>query len=100
MSIASVEQLVGLPGAGMAPALPARQELPGLRKAAIFLAQLTKEEAGALLSKFKPREVESLEKETKPPRRFSDASLLGAMEAAGKDLDDGRASRKAAARSA
>ena len=34
------------------------------------------------------RTVESLEKETKPPRRYSDASLLGAMEAAGKDLDD------------
>jgi len=34
------------------------------------------------------REVESLEKETKPPRRFSDASLLGAMETAGKLLDD------------
>jgi len=29
-----------------------------------------------------------LDKETQPPRRFSDASLLGAMEAAGKDLDD------------
>ena len=34
------------------------------------------------------REVASAEKETKPPRRYSDASLLGAMEAAGKDLDD------------
>jgi DNA topoisomerase-3 len=32
--------------------------------------------------------VESLEKETKPPRRYSDASLLGAMEAAGKLVDD------------
>ena len=31
------------------------------------------------------RTVESLEKETKPPRRYSDASLLGAMETAGKD---------------
>ena len=30
----------------------------------------------------------SLEKETKPPRRYSDASLLGAMEAAGKLVDD------------
>ena len=28
------------------------------------------------------------EKETKPPRRYSDASLLGAMEAAGKLVDD------------
>jgi DNA topoisomerase III len=34
------------------------------------------------------REVAAAEKETKPPRRYSDASLLGAMEAAGKDLDD------------
>ncbi|HWN66816.1 MAG TPA: DNA topoisomerase 3, partial [Haliangium sp.] len=34
------------------------------------------------------REIESLEKETKPPRRYSDASLLGAMETAGKLVDD------------
>jgi DNA topoisomerase-3 len=34
------------------------------------------------------REVESLEKETKPPRRYTDASLLGAMETAGKLVDD------------
>src|SRR4051794_15310189 len=34
------------------------------------------------------REVESLEKETKPPGRYSDASLLGAMETAGKLVDD------------
>ena len=33
-------------------------------------------------------EVESLAKETKPPRRYSDASLLGAMETAGKLVDD------------
>jgi DNA topoisomerase-3 len=33
-------------------------------------------------------DVESLEKETKPPRRYSDASLLGAMETAGKLVDD------------
>jgi DNA topoisomerase-3 len=33
-------------------------------------------------------QVEVLEKETKPPRRFSDASLLGVMEAAGKLVDD------------
>lgn len=35
--------------------------------------------------------VESLEKETKPPRRYSDASLLGAMETAGKLVDDDEA---------
>jgi DNA topoisomerase-3 len=34
------------------------------------------------------RQVESLEKETKPPRRYTDASLLGAMETAGKLVDD------------
>jgi len=34
------------------------------------------------------REVEAAEKETKPPRRYSDASLLGAMETAGKLVDD------------
>jgi DNA topoisomerase III len=34
------------------------------------------------------RKVESLRKETKPPRRYSDASLLGAMETAGKLVDD------------
>ena len=33
-------------------------------------------------------EVASAEKETKPPRRYSDASLLGAMETAGKLVDD------------
>jgi DNA topoisomerase-3 len=32
--------------------------------------------------------VESTSKETKPPRRYSDASLLGAMETAGKLVDD------------
>jgi DNA topoisomerase-3 len=34
------------------------------------------------------RSIESLRKETKPPRRYSDASLLGAMETAGKLVDD------------
>jgi DNA topoisomerase-3 len=33
--------------------------------------------------------VESMRKETQPPRRFTEASLLGAMEAAGKDIEDG-----------
>src|SRR6185312_16148564 len=32
--------------------------------------------------------IESASKETKPPRRYSDASLLGAMETAGKLVDD------------
>ena len=34
------------------------------------------------------RSVESLRKETKPPRRFTDASLLAAMETAGKEIED------------
>jgi DNA topoisomerase-3 len=34
------------------------------------------------------RTVEVLEKETKPPRRYTDASLLGAMETAGKLVED------------
>jgi len=34
------------------------------------------------------RKVESLAKETKPPRRYSEASLLAAMETAGKDISD------------
>jgi DNA topoisomerase-3 len=36
----------------------------------------------------KTRKIESARKETKPPRRYSDASLLGAMETAGKLVDD------------
>jgi len=34
------------------------------------------------------RKIESSRRETKPPRRYSDASLLGAMETAGKLVDD------------
>jgi DNA topoisomerase III len=34
------------------------------------------------------RKIDSARKETKPPRRYSDASLLGAMETAGKLVDD------------
>jgi DNA topoisomerase III len=34
------------------------------------------------------RSVDTLRKETQPPRRFSEASLLAAMETAGKDIDD------------
>src|ERR687890_2114757 len=37
--------------------------MPGLRKAAVFLAQMSKEEAGLLLSKLRPREVEALTRE-------------------------------------
>jgi DNA topoisomerase III len=34
------------------------------------------------------RSVDSIRKETQPPRRFSEASLLAAMETAGKDIED------------
>lgn len=41
------------------------------------------------------REVESLERVTKPPRRYSDASLLGAMETAGNLVTDDEEAREA-----
>jgi flagellar motor switch protein FliG len=67
VSIASVEQLVGLPPAGgtvVAPPEPrARPAMPGVRKAAVFLAQMTREEAGAILAQLRPREVESVTRE-------------------------------------
>lgn len=66
MTVAGMDQLPGVGGAGGLPALPPappRPELPGLRKAAVFLAQMSKEEAGTLLSKLRPREVESLTRE-------------------------------------
>jgi DNA topoisomerase-3 len=34
------------------------------------------------------RSVDSLRKETQPPRRYTDASLLAAMETAGKEIED------------
>ena len=60
MSIASVEQLVGVAPTSVMPVVVARKELPGLRKAAVFLAQLSKEEAGAVLAQLRPSEVEKL----------------------------------------
>src|SRR5207248_3178824 len=47
-----------------------------------LLPRLEKGEAVKTLS------VESLRKETQPPRRYTEASLLGAMETAGKDIED------------
>ncbi len=47
--------------------------------------QLPKLEQGEQVA---TREIKSARKETKPPRRYSDASLLGAMETAGKLVDD------------
>jgi len=49
----------------------------------------------AELTSGQPQEVlgvESVEKQTRPPRRFSEATLLTAMETAGKTLDDARLS--------
>ncbi|HEV2786667.1 MAG TPA: DNA topoisomerase, partial [Solirubrobacteraceae bacterium] len=47
--------------------------------------QLPKLEKGELVQ---TRDVTAAEKETQPPRRYSDASLLGAMETAGRLVDD------------
>ena len=58
MTLASIP---GMPGGAVAA--PPRAELPGLRKAAVFLAQMSKEEAGILLAQLRPREVEALTRE-------------------------------------
>ena len=67
MTLASVEQMVGVaPAARPTAVLPAVRERPqmsGVRKAAVFIAQLSKEDAGALLSKMRPREVELVTRE-------------------------------------
>jgi flagellar motor switch protein FliG len=67
MTLASVEQVVGMaPAATPTAVLPAvreRPEMPGVRKAAVFIAQLSKEDAGALMAKMRPREVELLTRE-------------------------------------
>ncbi|ADB73738.1 flagellar motor switch protein FliG [Geodermatophilus obscurus] len=67
MTLASVEQVVGMaPAAAPTAVLPAvreRPEMPGVRKAAVFIAQLSKEDAGALMAKMRPREVELLTRE-------------------------------------
>jgi DNA topoisomerase-3 len=47
--------------------------------------QLPKLESGEMVD---INEIAAERKETKPPRRYSDASLLGAMETAGKLVDD------------
>ncbi|MDT0275645.1 flagellar motor switch protein FliG [Blastococcus goldschmidtiae] len=65
MTLAGMDQLLGNGGANLpaVPPAPPRPELPGLRKAAVFLAQMSKEEAGLLLAQMRPREVESLTRE-------------------------------------
>ncbi len=65
MTLAGMDPMLAAATANLpaVPAAPPRAELPGLRKAAVFLAQMSKEEAGVLLSKLRPREVESLTRE-------------------------------------
>jgi len=65
MTLASMDPMPAAATANLpaVPAAPARPELPGLRKAAVFLAQMSKEEAGVLLAQLRPREVESLTRE-------------------------------------
>jgi flagellar motor switch protein FliG len=58
----TLARLPGSTGASSAVA-PPRSELPGLRKAAVFLAQMSKEEAGALMAQLRPREVEAITRE-------------------------------------
>ncbi|MEI4270707.1 flagellar motor switch protein FliG [Klenkia sp. LSe6-5] len=63
MTLASVEQLVGLePGVDpdLAPVRLPRRDLSGLRKAALFLAQMTREEAGAVMAQLSPEEIDAL----------------------------------------
>jgi DNA topoisomerase-3 len=55
--------------------------------------QETKKQEGGVLPTFEkgeqgPHEPSFLEKETKPPRNYTEASLLRAMETAGKQVDD------------
>jgi len=69
----------GVYGEGLEERSSAEEEDEGVSQA---LPRLERGEAVATL------EVEAAEKETKPPRRFSDASLLAAMETAGKLVDD------------
>ena len=57
-----------------------------------FGAKISTKEAGVLPSFVEgekgPHEPSFLEKETKPPNQFTEASLLRAMETAGKEVDD------------
>ncbi len=63
MTLASVEQMVGLEPGGdpdRAPVRLPRRDLSGLRKAALFLAQMTREEAGAVMAQLTPEEIDAL----------------------------------------
>jgi flagellar motor switch protein FliG len=68
VTLASVEQMVGVaPVAAqqtaVLPAVRERPQMSGVRKAAVFIAQLSKEEAGTLMAKMRPREVEQVTRE-------------------------------------
>ena len=72
------------------------EEMPAVAEKGDEVAQKSEEDEGAdqQLPRLEQGEdvstlrVASARKETKPPRRYSDASLLGAMETAGKLVDD------------
>ena len=68
----------GVYGEGLSTSAPADEDDGGDQQ----LPKLSQGEAVRTLG------VEALEKVTKPPRRYSDASLLGAMETAGKLVED------------
>ena len=63
MSLVSVEQMVGLEPGGdpdRAPVRLPRRDMSGLRKAALFLAQMSREEAGAVMAQLTPDEIDAL----------------------------------------
>ena len=83
-----------VPHAGQGPARPRlarrvrrivrdEQRRRGRRRPRPAAAQARRRRAGARRAR-----SASLEKETQPPRRYSDASLLGAMETAGRLVED------------
>ncbi|SFE93373.1 flagellar motor switch protein FliG [Blastococcus tunisiensis] len=65
------------PAGSAPPSAVALPEPSGLRKAAVFLAQLSRDEAGVLLAKLRPREVEEITREL---------MRLGSVEP--RDVDD------------
>lgn len=80
MSLTSVEQMVGLePGNELdrAPVRLPRRDLSGLRKAALFLAQMSREEAGAVMAQLTPAEIDALTSE-----------LMRLKDVAPTDVDD------------
>ncbi|SDN58767.1 flagellar motor switch protein FliG [Klenkia soli] len=63
MTLVSVEQMAGLEPGGdpdRAPVRVPRRDLSGLRKAALFLAQMSREEAGAVMAQLTAAEIDAL----------------------------------------